>query len=95
MAHMNFCAKIEQLLKYFMLLYSQELDHSASLDFTYYFEGFGLSNKEEYKHIVAPLSAVTFPAKTSRVTVTLRASHVGRVAIGLNSSNQDLERYVY
>ena len=72
--------------------FSEKLKKDVTLNFTYYFEGFGLANTEEYKGIVQPLPAVTMAANTTKVTVTLAATHVGRVAIGLSSSDERLER---
>ena len=82
-------------MKNYPLLYaycSEKLKEDVTLSFTYYFEGFGLANTEEYKEVVKPLPTVTMAANTAKVTVTLTAIHVGRVAIGLSSSDERLER---
>ena len=74
--------------------FSEKLKEDVTLNFTYYFEGFGLANTEKYKGIVKPLPAVTMAANTTKVTVALTATHVGRVAIGLSSSDKQLDRRV-
>ena len=72
--------------------FSEKLKEDVTFKFTYYFEGFGLANTEEYIEVVKPLLTVTVPANTTEVNVTLTATHVGRVAIGLSSSDGQLER---
>ena len=72
--------------------FSEKLKEDVTLNFTYYFDGFVLANTEKYKEVVKPLPAVTMTANTTKVIVTLTASHVGRVAIGLSSSDEQLER---
>ena len=78
-------------LKNDLLLYayfSEKLKEDVTLNFTYYFEGFGLANMEEYKEVVKPLPAATMASNSTMVTVTLTATHVGHVAIGLSSSDK-------
>ena len=74
------------------IYFSEKLKEDVTLNFTYYFEGLRLANTEEYKEVVKPLPSVTIAANTTKVTVTLTATHVGRVAIGLSSSYERLER---
>ena len=72
--------------------FSEKLKEDVTLNFTYYFEWIGLANTEEYKQVVKPLPAVTMAANTTKANLTLTATHVGRVAIGLSSSDERLER---
>ena len=72
--------------------FSEKLKEDVTLNFTYYFEGIGLANTEEYKQVVKPLPAVTMAANTTKANLTLTATHVGRVAIGLSRSDERLER---
>ena len=70
--------------------FSEKLKEDVILNFT--FKGSVLANTEEYKELVKSLPAVTMEANTTKVTVTLTATHVGLVAIGLSSSDERLER---
>ena len=75
----------------FYAYFSEKLKEDVILNFT--FKGSVLANTEKYKEVVKPLPAVTMTANTTKVTVTLTATHVGRVAIGLSSSDERLERW--
>ena len=74
-----------------LLLFSEPVDKDVEVKFTYYNDGH-MDMTQGPNPIVKPLKDVTFPARSTEVTIQIKAIRVGSAVIGVNSTSKKLER---